>query len=123
AFVGVPRVRRGWHRRRARPRRERPAARERGLPVRRAWLIPGSALLCAAAAATPILLLRRGAASVSDAAVVTPPPFSWPAGRRAAPSFELRDQNGRPVSLAAYRGRPVIVTFVDPLCRNLCPLE
>ena len=35
----------------------------------------------------------------------------------------LRDQNGRPVSLAAYRGRPVIVTFIDPLCRNLCPLE
>ena len=27
------------------------------------------------------------------------------------------------MSLGAYRGRPVIVTFVDPLCRNLCPLE
>ena len=35
----------------------------------------------------------------------------------------LRDQKGRPVSIAAYRGRPVIVTFIDPLCRNLCPLE
>jgi cytochrome oxidase Cu insertion factor (SCO1/SenC/PrrC family) len=35
----------------------------------------------------------------------------------------LRDQNGRRVSVAAYRGRPVIVTFIDPLCRNLCPLE
>ncbi|HZO33793.1 MAG TPA: SCO family protein, partial [Gaiellaceae bacterium] len=28
-----------------------------------------------------------------------------------------------PVTLAAYRGRPVIVTFIDPLCRNFCPLE
>jgi cytochrome oxidase Cu insertion factor (SCO1/SenC/PrrC family) len=27
------------------------------------------------------------------------------------------------VSITAYRGRPVIVTFIDPLCRNLCPLE
>jgi protein SCO1/2 len=40
-----------------------------------------------------------------------------------APDFRLTDQNGRSVSLAAYRGRPVIVTFIDPLCRNFCPLE
>jgi cytochrome oxidase Cu insertion factor (SCO1/SenC/PrrC family) len=25
--------------------------------------------------------------------------------------------------MAEFRGRPVIATFVDPLCRNLCPLE
>ena len=36
---------------------------------------------------------------------------------------ERRDQNGRRVSVSEYRGRPLIVTFVDPLCRNLCPLE
>ena len=48
---------------------------------------------------------------------------TWPAGARPAPGFRLRDQYGRPLSLAAYRGRPVIVTFIDPLCRNLCPLE
>jgi cytochrome oxidase Cu insertion factor (SCO1/SenC/PrrC family) len=42
---------------------------------------------------------------------------------RQAPAFVLRDQAGQPVSVAAYRGRPVIVTFIDPLCRNLCPLE
>jgi protein SCO1 len=55
--------------------------------------------------------------------VLTPPPFSWPAGRRLAPRFVLRDQNGRRVSVSEFRGRPLIVTFVDPLCRNLCPLE
>jgi len=33
----------------------------------------------------------------------------------------LTDQHGQRVSLAAYRGRPVIVTFIDPFCRNLCP--
>jgi protein SCO1 len=35
----------------------------------------------------------------------------------------LRDQQGRRVSIAGFRGRPVILTFTDPLCRNLCPLE
>jgi cytochrome oxidase Cu insertion factor (SCO1/SenC/PrrC family) len=48
---------------------------------------------------------------------------SWPAGARRAPDFELVDQTGRRVSLAGYRGRTVIVTFIDPLCRNFCPLE
>lgn len=35
----------------------------------------------------------------------------------------LRDQQGQPVSIAQFHGRPVIVTFIDPLCRNFCPLE
>jgi protein SCO1/2 len=70
-----------------------------------------------------LALNRRHAGAATQGAVATPPPFSWPAGRRAAPDFVLRDQAGRPVSVAQYRGRPVVVTFVDPLCRNLCPLE
>ena len=50
------------------------------------------------------------------------PLFHFAAHKHAAPVFRLRDQDGRPVSLAAYHGKPVIVTFIDPLCRNLCPL-
>lgn len=107
---------RGW-----RPRRP-----PRPVPLSLRWAVPAFAV-CGVAVAAPIIVLRRHATpSVSDAvaaAVVTPPPFSWPAGRRPAPNFVLRDQAGRPVSLAAYRGRPVIVTFIDPVCRNLCPLE
>ena len=78
-----------------------------------------------AAVALWVAALRRGSGTpaVSPASVVTPPPFQWRAGQRRAPDFALRDQGGLPVSVAAYRGRPVIVTFVDPLCRNLCPLE
>ena len=49
--------------------------------------------------------------------------MSWAAGRRRAPDFRLVDQAGGRISLAAYRGRSVIVTFIDPLCRNFCPLE
>jgi cytochrome oxidase Cu insertion factor (SCO1/SenC/PrrC family) len=97
-------------------------------PPRRRWAIPGVAAVLLAALATPIVLvvsLRGGSAAAAGAGtkVVTPPPVAWSAGRRAAPEFRLRDQNGDPVSLSRFRGRPVIVTFVDPLCRNLCPLE
>jgi cytochrome oxidase Cu insertion factor (SCO1/SenC/PrrC family) len=63
------------------------------------------------------------AASPRLGPVPTRPDATWAAGARRAPGFRLRDQNGRPVSLASFRGRPVIVTFIDPLCRNLCPLE
>ena len=90
--------------------------------------VPGFAALCVVAVGAPILVLRGtrhddGTSAGQVGSVITPPPVSWPAGRRRAPDFALRDQNGHAVSFAAYRGRPVIVTFVDPLCRNLCPLE
>jgi len=74
-----------------------------------------------------VLLNRTHRSPATNAAEITnaptPPPVTWPAGKRRAPSFSLTDQHRRPVSLAAYRGRPVIVTFIDPLCRNFCPLE
>jgi cytochrome oxidase Cu insertion factor (SCO1/SenC/PrrC family) len=53
---------------------------------------------------------------VSDAAAAT-----WPAQRKAAPPFSLKDEHGSAFSLASLRGRPVIVTFIDPLCRELPP--
>src|SRR5919201_3757429 len=53
----------------------------------------------------------------------TPPNMRWAAGIRRAPDFRLRDQQGRSISLASLRGRATILTFIDPLCRNLCPLE
>jgi cytochrome oxidase Cu insertion factor (SCO1/SenC/PrrC family) len=51
------------------------------------------------------------------------PGIAWPAGARPAPNFVLRGENGAPVDLRSFRGRPVIVAFIDPVCRNLCPLE
>jgi len=51
------------------------------------------------------------------------PATTWDAGEHKAPPFTLRDQNGKTVSLAAYRGRAVVITFLDPLCRNYCPIE
>lgn len=122
--------RRRWGRGLGRPTAPRlppPAVTGRASLTRRRWALPGLAVVLFLAAATSIVLIvGRRHATVSDqqaGSIVTPPPFSWPAGRRPAPEFVLRDQDGRPVSVAEYRGRPLIVTFVDPLCRNLCPLE
>jgi protein SCO1/2 len=44
-----------------------------------------------------------------------------PAGIPPA-DFTLRDQDGRPAALTAYRGRPVIVTFMYSTCKDTCPL-
>jgi len=51
------------------------------------------------------------------------PASTWAAGTRRAPAFHLTDQNGKAVSLAAYHGRTLVITFLDPLCRNYCPVE
>ena len=40
-----------------------------------------------------------------------------------APDFDLHDQAGRPVSIAALRGRVLAITFLDSHCKQLCPLE
>ena len=42
---------------------------------------------------------------------------TWAPGARPAPQFALRDQRGRLVSLSALRGRPVVLTFLDSLCK------
>ena len=40
----------------------------------------------------------------------------------AAPGFALTDQAGREVTLASFRGRPVLVTFAYAHCETVCPL-
>jgi len=84
------------------------------------------AVAFAAAVVAGVLIAQSRSASpaaATGAAVPTEPQVSWAAGARRAPDFSLTDQAGEPVSLARFKGRPVIVTFIDPLCRNLCPLE
>lgn len=96
-----------------------------GWPISLRWAVPGVAVVGCVAVGAPILVageVRHSGATVTTALPPVPTPYTWGAGERPAPAFRLTDQNGHPVSLAAYRGRPVIVTFIDPLCRNLCPL-
>lgn len=94
--------------------------------VRLRWVLWGAVLLVGVGAGAALFALRpssQPATPLSGPIGTGGPDVSWATGARRAPGFALTDQAGKPVSLAAYRGRPVIVTFIDPLCRNLCPLE
>lgn len=51
------------------------------------------------------------------------PSSTWAAGEKLAPGFSLSDEHGSPISLGRFHGRPVILTFIDPLCTTFCPLE
>jgi cytochrome oxidase Cu insertion factor (SCO1/SenC/PrrC family) len=41
---------------------------------------------------------------------------------RSAPTFSLTDQNGRTVTQASLRGKLTLVTFLDPVCSDDCPV-
>jgi cytochrome oxidase Cu insertion factor (SCO1/SenC/PrrC family) len=70
-------------------------------------------------------IVTTGNSEPAGQTAVAPPSqaITWPAGTRRSPAFTLRDEAGKPLSLAGFHGRTVIVTFIDPLCRNYCPIE
>jgi cytochrome oxidase Cu insertion factor (SCO1/SenC/PrrC family) len=77
-----------------------------------------------AVAALVVYLAARGGGSKPEAIPVSDTPAAtWAAGKKTAPAFALRDEHGAPLSLASLRGRPVVITFIDPLCRDYCPTE
>ncbi len=39
-----------------------------------------------------------------------------------APNFQLTDQRGRETSLSQFRGKAVLIAFVDSQCTTICPL-
>jgi len=82
--------------------------------------------LCAGAAMIGVGLAARGdgpdagggaavAAGDSRFAGAVRPPAAH------APDFTLRDADGERVSMAALRGRPVVVTFIYSHCEDTCP--
>jgi cytochrome oxidase Cu insertion factor (SCO1/SenC/PrrC family) len=88
------------------------------------WIVWGVVLFVGLAAGIGLLTLGSAThASAPAVSVSDTPAGTWAAGKLRAPDFRLTDQHGAPVTLAALRGRPVIVTFIDPLCRDFCPLE
>ena len=105
------------------PRSERSAGR---LPRWAIWTIWGGALAIGVGSGAGLALLSRTSDRPVVQALPRPalgPAATWGRGARSAPNFRLTDQNGNAFSLDDLRGRPVLVTFIDPLCRNLCPLE
>ena len=81
------------------------------------------ALVIAAVAALVTLTLAArggGGSDVVDAGSSRFEGSLMPPGVRA-PDFHLRDQEGKPVSMRQFRGRPVIVTFLYTTCQDSCP--
>jgi cytochrome oxidase Cu insertion factor (SCO1/SenC/PrrC family) len=95
----------------------------------------GRALLRCAAAAGVLALAACGASAG------TTPPASQPGaaqaraamnnpdldpgtslGQSAAPDIKLENQFGQPMSLSQFRGKVVILAFVDSECTTVCPL-
>ncbi|HXR28054.1 MAG TPA: SCO family protein [Solirubrobacteraceae bacterium] len=92
-----------------------------------ARLVLALALLLGVAAGLSIVLLGRshgpalpGGARQSPAAGGFYGTLALPA--RAAPPIALHNYLGRPVTLAQYRGRAVLVTFLYTHCPDICPL-
>jgi cytochrome oxidase Cu insertion factor (SCO1/SenC/PrrC family) len=75
--------------------------------------------------AVVVYLVSRPAhpATPTVAPASTLPAATWAAGARRAPTFTLRDERGAPLALEAFRGRPVVIAFIDPVCRDYCPTE
>lgn len=79
-------------------------------------------LLCASALGALVLV---GRAREEPSARAPGSPYEgavMPRGVRA-PDFELRDEQGRPVSMRSLRGRPVLVTFLYTSCEESCPAQ
>lgn len=98
-------------------------ARRRDPLTRLRWALWVVVLLLAAVAAALYFALRPSHHTAMSAPQSAGPAAIWAAGARPAPAFSLFDEGGDPISLASLRGRPVIVTFIDPLCRDYCPIE
>ncbi|HVU76031.1 MAG TPA: SCO family protein [Gaiellaceae bacterium] len=87
------------------------------------WHVWGAALLLGVGVGILVVLLQRHGSAGAKAAPPLHAAAVWPAGARPAPDFRLRDAGGTPFSLRGLRGRLLLVTFIDPVCRDLCPLE
>src|SRR5438309_4618002 len=69
-----------------------------------------------------LALATRHPVAANSASLQPGPPGPAPLTRQSAPPFTLVDQNGATVSLAAQKGRVVLLTFMDPVCTALCPV-
>jgi protein SCO1/2 len=80
------------------------------------------ATVCLVAALAAVVLLGGGDGDAQPGE--SPTGFAGalrPPGARAI-DFRLRDQDGKPATMAAYRGSTVVVTFLYSTCEDTCPL-
>jgi len=95
----------------------------RGVRVRPIALLP-TALLLVVVVALLINHSRTGGSTATGATLATNPYLDpgTSLGVRPAPNFTLVGQTGQRVNLSQYRGKAVILAFVDAECQTICPL-
>jgi protein SCO1 len=75
-------------------------------------------VLCAAGAVFGVWLANAGE---------DPVPAGWQGALRPPgaklPDFTLTNQDGKPVTAASLRGRPLVVAFIYSTCRDVCPAQ
>ena len=115
-----------WSRsRQSRPLPEAASAERTGRlrAAREPWLAGLCALGVGAVLAAPLLVTAlllgpadaTAVAADSGGGLVT-------LGHRAAPQFSLTDQNGHSVTSSSLRGKLILITFLDPVCSDECPI-
>ena len=86
------------------------------------FMVLAAVVFLALLAQRALLGNRAGESAVTPtpglAADIVIPPESMPAS-----DFTLHDQDGKAVSVSAFRGHVVAITFLDSHCKQLCPLE
>lgn len=95
-------------------------------------LLAGATAVVAAAAVSVYLVTRPGnsqnvaprvtgiPAVLSDSTVSMMELNALP--HKTAPGFTLTDQNGKTLSLSDFRGKVVVLEFLDPHCTDICPI-
>jgi cytochrome oxidase Cu insertion factor (SCO1/SenC/PrrC family)/thiol-disulfide isomerase/thioredoxin len=72
-----------------------------------------------------ISLTHSGSSSTRDTAHAfdsNPDLLGNTLSHKPAPNFTLTDENGRRISLDQYRGKVVVLAFIDAECQTICPL-
>ena len=97
--------------------------------VRRQPWGPRNALMSAPVALLAVVLVvlsQNGSGPVVQSGTLASnpnlDPGSAPSPVRAAPGFTLTDETGRTIRLDQYRGKVVILSFIDSECQTICPL-
>jgi cytochrome oxidase Cu insertion factor (SCO1/SenC/PrrC family) len=67
-------------------------------------------------------IVLAGCASAGAASPATPPASQGIVQNRAVPSIPMVNENGVPTTLAAFRGKTVVLAPMLTLCQEVCPL-
>jgi len=88
------------------------------------WTLPSLAFVAAVGLVVVVMVSAHASSSqpVSDLANTPNLDPGSPLPGRPAPNFALYDQFGKRVTLRQYRGKVVLLAFIDSECTTLCPL-